>query len=487
MWREFKSNKKKSVYTFISTAFLLLFSLIYFQKARIFIDPDFGWAIRMGDLILKGGIPRTDPFSYTMPSYPYVDYEWLTHIGTSLVYMRLGYSGLALIFTIIAVAGILICVSKSDRIFKPFQILLVSVVLFPFFGIRAQVISWFFLALLCRVVLNERVWNKYKYFIPTLFLIWSNLHGGFVIGLIILMFVYPSKQSFINLTVVTTSVLVTLVNPYGFSLWQEVWIALIDMPIRVYINEWRSLFFSTSLISFFSIAFFSAFIIYYLKKYNIFEILLFYLMLIAAFSSSRNLPLFIIYAVMLSERGINKFIADVNGNKSNRDRFHRLYIFIFLIVSILAFFEIKYNYPIAIGRTEALYYPQKAVEYLSRNLPTGQIYSSYSWGGYLDWKLPQKKVFIDGRMAGWRQNPTLSESEYIFDENNSLLLLKISLSKTFKKYNIDTVLLPSVWMSENPNNKLPDTAQKFVKELKKNKFREVYRDEVAIIYSKNLN
>ncbi len=405
----------------------------------------------------------------------------------SLVYTRLGYIGLALIFTIIAVAGILICVSKSDRIFKPFQILILSAVLFPFFGIRAQVVSWFFLALLCRVELSERVWNKYKYLIPILFLIWSNLHGGFVIGLIVLMFVYPSKRSFINLTVVTTSVLVTLVNPYGFSLWQEVWIALTDMPIRVYIAEWRSLFFSTSLISFFSIAFFSAFIIYYLKKYNIFEILLFFLMLTAAFSSSRNLPLFIIYAVMLSERGTKKFMADVDGNKSNRDRFRWLYIFIFLVVLILAFFEIKHNYFIAIGQIEDLYYPRKAVEYLSRNLPRGQIYSSYSWGGYLDWKLPQKKVFIDGRMAHWRQNPTLSESNYIFGENNSLLLLQISLPKTFKKYNIDTILLPSAWLTENRNNNTRDTAQKFVKELKKNKFWEVYRDKVATIYSKNLN
>ena len=141
------------------------------------------------------------------------------------------------------------------------------------------------------------------------------------------------------------------------------------------------------------------------------------------------------------------------------------------------------DYLAAKTKAESEYYPRQAIKFLSENLPTGQIYSSYEWGGYLDWKLPQKKVFIDGRMASWRQKPSLSESGYIFGENNSLLLLKISLPQVFKKYKIDTVLLPAAWLIENKKDSRQEIVSKFVIKLKKNNFKEIYRDKIAIIYS----
>ena len=87
-------------------------------------------------------------------------------------------------------------------------------------------------------------------------------------------------------------------------------------------------------------------------------------------------------------------------------------------------------------------------------------------------------------MASWRQKPSNSEAGYIFDENNLLLLLKLSLPRVFKKYHIDTVLLPRAWLLERKKDTTWEIASKFVKELKKNKFREVYQDQVAIVYSK---
>jgi len=117
-------------------------------------------------------------------------------------------------------------------------------------------------------------------------------------------------------------------------------------------------------------------------------------------------------------------------------------------------------------------------------MPKGQVYSNYEWGGYLDWKFPQKKVFIDGRMASWRQKSSNLESDYIFGENNSLLRLKIPLNRVFKKYQIDTVLLPQSWLSGGKNDTTSQIISRFVKELKKNEFIEVYNDDVAIVYSR---
>jgi hypothetical protein len=74
----------------------------------MYTDHDFGWHIRMGQLILAKGIPATDPFSYTMPSYPFVDHEWLADILLVQLYPIIGYPGLGVIYTFIAVAALLL-------------------------------------------------------------------------------------------------------------------------------------------------------------------------------------------------------------------------------------------------------------------------------------------------------------------------------------------------------------------------------------------
>src|SRR4051794_34084904 len=47
-----------------------------FQPA---LDPDLGWHLRTGQLILAShAIPRTDPFSFTRAGAPWVEQEWLS-------------------------------------------------------------------------------------------------------------------------------------------------------------------------------------------------------------------------------------------------------------------------------------------------------------------------------------------------------------------------------------------------------------------------
>lgn len=478
-------NKKLSGFNLVSAVLLGLSFLIYFFRAKIFLDPDFGWGLRIGELILKNGIPNKDPFSYTMPSYPYVDYEWLTHVVMAKLYSLSGFAGLALIFTLFSIITILICVWGADRRFIPLHILFVSATLFSYFGVRSQVITWLFFAILTRVVLDEIWWIKFKYFIPILFWFWANMHGGFIAGLVVLFVATVQKRKSRNIVIMLLSILITLLNPYGLRLWREIWISTTDLPIRFFVIEWRPIFFSVTAIALLSIAYSLAFIMHYRKKYKVYEILLFVLMFIAAFSSARNIPLFMIYAFILMKKGIGNFMLEVGNNRQNLFRFRLLYTFFFIVVSVLVLFEMKGDYLAAITRSEDKYYPRQAINYLSSNIPKGQIFSSYEWGGYLDWKFPQKKVFIDGRMASWRQKPSNLESGYIFGENNSLLLLKLSLPKIFKKYHIDTVLLPRTWLVERKKDSTWEIVSEFVKELKKSRFREVYQDQVAIVYSSN--
>jgi hypothetical protein len=41
--------------------------------------------------------------------------------------------------------------------------------------------------------------------------------------------------------------------------------------------------------------------------------------------------------------------------------------------------------------------PVEAVDTIRQSMPPGRLFSSYNWGGYLLWHLPEYPVFIDGR------------------------------------------------------------------------------------------
>src|SRR3989344_2129018 len=44
------------------------------------LDPDFGWHVRTGQLILERGIPHQDWYTFTMPSFAWIDHEWLFNV-----------------------------------------------------------------------------------------------------------------------------------------------------------------------------------------------------------------------------------------------------------------------------------------------------------------------------------------------------------------------------------------------------------------------
>src|SRR3989344_3712894 len=88
-------DKMKKLAFFLFFIFLLFLG---FFVLRNNLDPDFGWHIKTGQLILEKGIPYQDWYSYTMPNFPWIDHEWLTDILMYEVYLYFGLDLLLLIF-----------------------------------------------------------------------------------------------------------------------------------------------------------------------------------------------------------------------------------------------------------------------------------------------------------------------------------------------------------------------------------------------------
>ena len=73
--------------------FVNLFGLFWYQSISL-VDVDFGWHIRMGQIILKYGIPTGDSLSYTMKHFHYIDHEWGMDVIYAYLYPHIGFIGL---------------------------------------------------------------------------------------------------------------------------------------------------------------------------------------------------------------------------------------------------------------------------------------------------------------------------------------------------------------------------------------------------------
>ena len=76
---------------------LWLILLVAFRE-RGFYDPGSLWHIKVGEIILKEGMPRTDPFSYTFAGLRWMPQQWGAEVLMALVHERTRLDGLLLAF-----------------------------------------------------------------------------------------------------------------------------------------------------------------------------------------------------------------------------------------------------------------------------------------------------------------------------------------------------------------------------------------------------
>jgi hypothetical protein len=491
-------------------AILLVFFFIFFVfRSSVVQDPDFGWHLQFGRLVTTTrSIPLTDPYSYSMPGYHFVNHEWGMDIVLSLMYDLFGIWPLLIGFSLIGAATLNILGKGTDKKLVALPLFLAGGTLFDFVGVRPQIISLLFLAVLSLFLYQKKFWQSYRFYLPLLFLIWANLHGGFAIGLVVLGIVVTGRMlekrrfNVQDLLVVLLSLSATLLNPYGYHLWTEVAKSAVDPALRLTIQEWYpAIYFDNT--AFWIYTTLSLFLlIRYYRRSTFTNLVLYGFLFISALASIRNIPVFVILTFYQTVQGLRYLDEEAAKHLYGKDRFFKGY-FAFFIVCLFFFLP---QLGIFTARILVLHegqnsYPAGAVAYLRRHLPAGQIFTSYDWGGYLIWQLPQKKVFIDGRMPSWK-NPAapVNESTYAFGEYRSVLENNLPFAQVSKKYDIDTLLIaPSDLHVEKQMvfgfdvQKSP-FLKKFIRpemsfapvvaQVKKMGWKVVYRDQTAIVFEK---
>ncbi len=158
------------------------------------LDHDLWWHLATGRWIASGhGIPRSDPFTFTAFGRPWVTHEWLSGLlfyrlhqlgGIDLlIAMKSAAAGMAILLS--ALAALAGRGRASDRVAgAAIGALLAAPLIAPRAFVRPHMLTALFLGALLLFLRLESATGKriWRYLPAPMFLLWANLHSGFVLG-----------------------------------------------------------------------------------------------------------------------------------------------------------------------------------------------------------------------------------------------------------------------------------------------------------------
>jgi hypothetical protein len=464
----------------------IIFSIILLLTFSPISDPDFWWHIRTGQWIAENhSIPRADPFSYSANNHPWIAHEWLSDLFIFSVYKLGSFRLLTLIFSLITLAAFVLtylrCLQKSRPIIAGILLLLGASASIPFWGIRPQMISLLFSAVFLFLLDRYQEKKRLRYLIPIpiLTLIWVNMHGGFLLGLGILgiyilgnlidLAIHKVKDKapvekaqrtliYSCCAVFIISLLATLANPNGIQILIYPFQTLTDASMQQFIVEWVSPDFHQVYMLPFALILLLLIVcgLSGSKRISTIKIILAVVFCFGALRSVRHIPLFVIVIIPLLAEQISSLLN--TGIPSYKEGwFYRWKIpwvvcFLLTAVMVLTFIKVT-NHQTEVEKQE---FPKAATEWILQNNIEGNIFSPYTWGGYLIWKLyPNNLVYIDGRMDvyddsivnnykeiyytgdDWLQLLDQSSTQWVLVETDSKLASSLKSEKSWKIKYID--------------------------------------------------
>ncbi len=421
--------------------------------SRLLADAGIGWHIRNGEQILsKHAITRTDPFSSTMGGHIWYSWEWLYDIVISSVHHWLGLNGVVLL-TAVAIAttfclALRIALKRGGGLPIALLLLLIAVGAASIhFLARPHVLSWLFAVIWFDLLESDASAPgspSYRRLIwyALLILLWANLHGGFLLGFVLLGFygIGAAIQLLFNRDVEDAaatrsklkyfamafglSAIASLMNPFGYELYSHIYGYLGNRFLMDHIDEFLSpnfhlgaqkCFAAILLITLVALA-------TYRQKLNPARLLV---VLFAAYSglySSRNLPVSAILLVLIIAPMLSANVASSAESPEIAPRLRRLFSRLTSFSNRMNAMEMSLHlhlWPVlamilAVGicaqggrlgkhqwmnsSFSAKRFPVLATDFIESRRVHDPIFCPDYWGGYLIYRLyPRSKVVIDDR------------------------------------------------------------------------------------------
>ena len=375
---------------------------------------DLWWHIAAGREVLQQGSPAlVDTWSYTAAGQPWHNHEWLADL---LFY---GWVSAFAVPSLVIWKWLLIVVTFAllQRALGRWSgnhgaALLASVaaaaIAAPFLDMRPQLYTLLGVAVLLNLCLDRRPRLAE---LLVLFVLWVNLHGGFIFGLMLLpLLLFPwgdlrreSVQRAVLL--VFASAAVCLLNPDGIGVFvlPLVYALDSDSPYRS-IGEWRSPFEGGGIVSpaylyslVIAATLAATWVLPRVRHHVPFAPAVLGMALLTAAMSMTSRRFIILWAFAFA------LIAAAFLALVFRQRWAgRLAVPLLLAVLVLGLWRVApYSLRPAVAfhyLTAEYVYPEALVDMVELNDLAGDTFAYYNWGGYLHWRSDGAlKVFIDGR------------------------------------------------------------------------------------------
>ena len=408
--------------------FVVLFLSLFLLTLRPIADPDFWWHLRTGQFIMQTHtIPHSDLFSYTKAGAPWITHEWLSELFIYALFRAGSYGLLIFVFSLIISGAFLFTYLRSADYTRPymagFALLLGAISSAPTWGARPQMISLLLASLFLFLLDRYSRGGKLEFLIPLplIMLLWVNLHAGYFLGLgLIGIFIaggliemllagfskgthvehVPTLKDIISLCVtLCLCILFSLANPNGMNIIIYPFQTLTSPSMQQFIQEWFSPDFHQLMWQPLAWLILALIVAGMISKKSISpaNILLVTVFGYAALISMRNIPFFALAAIPVLSEQVGSLIK-IRASDHVSGRLFRLAIPVLLgcilLITSLRFIQVVRQQP----ETEAENFPKTAVDWLLAHAPTGNLFNSYTWGGYLIWRTyPEYRVYIDGR------------------------------------------------------------------------------------------
>lgn len=405
-------------------AAVILFALLFALAARIPTDTDTWWHIRSGEYTLSNGMIHADPFSFTKAGQPWVNHSWGAQILLYGVWQAAGNAGLAVYTAALATGGMWFVykMSPGSVYLRAFVLVIGAAAAAVFWSPRPQMLSFLLsAAALYLLHLYKRRGIDRLWLLPVMVGLWGNLHAGFSIAFIFLggftagealnNLFRPTAEHIIPWRGVRKLALVTavsaaalVVNPYGLHMLAVPFQTISIGALQNFIQEWNSPNFhdrSTWPFIFLLLGLLGA-AGGSRKRLDWTDFLLVSGTAFMGLLAGRNIAVFAVAATpvladhldaLLSERGwVIQPARRVTPRMGVLNAALAALIVLGAAAKVLLVLDAD-----TVREAQETYLPVKVVEYLRDEDPTGPMFNSYNWGGYLMFMLPDEPVFVDGR------------------------------------------------------------------------------------------
>jgi hypothetical protein len=484
---------------------VVILLLIAILAASVPLETDMWWHLRAGEETLQFGRPLlVDIFSYTRSGITWVNHSWLAQVVMFLCF-KIGFLGLGLLVCSIATASMALTYLQMEgpAALRGFSLILVATVSAPVWAPRPQLFSLLLFGLVAYLLfLYKRRKRDHLLWLIPIFILWSNLHAGYVLGLILIGAAIAgevmnhflgnpddtvlSYKQIIKLGLVALAAgVAVLLNPNGIKTWLIPFQTIGVQSLQNSIDEWASpdfhqLFQQPMLWLLLAILASVGLARHRWDGSDLITVLIFaYLALVAR----RNFGPFALAAGPILTRymwdALDGWLYRVRpGLEAWRIRlkipiiqntdlskthpvWSRLINFsvVGLIGMVLCFRLYLTTDPGVVLSYEKMLYPVQAVSWIEQNHPRTNLMSSYGWGGYLIYSLRNYPVFVDGRTDLYNDD--------VIGQWQQVVNASPSWQPILDRWQVNTILL-------EPSRPLVDL-------LPLAGWKVLYRDEVAVI------